>query len=226
MTSIFVISDLHGHWTAVKKFAKVIQDENPDILLICGDLTHFGNTEEAKNILKHICMVENVYFVPGNCDPYELLTIEKVEHAINIHLRAINISNITIVGLGGSPYSPFNTSIEWDDNQMCQQFNKIIENNKIKGNLLILCTHTPPFNTNIDLTFSNIHIGSRAVRDAIEIHKPILGLHGHVHESAGFDYIDKTFILNPGPGARGNYSIVEIESRTVASYKMKNLLKI
>jgi Icc-related predicted phosphoesterase len=36
------------------------------------------------------------------------------------------------------------------------------------------------------------------VRAAIERHQPIVSLHGHVHESAGFRRIGDTLAVNPG----------------------------
>ena len=41
-------------------------------------------------------------------------------------------------------------------------------------------------------------VGSSAVRDAIERHQPMLGLHGHIHESRGDASIGRTVSLNPG----------------------------
>jgi Icc-related predicted phosphoesterase len=40
--------------------------------------------------------------------------------------------------------------------------------------------------------------GSQAVRDAIEKHQPMLGLHGHIHESQGVIKIGRTTCINPG----------------------------
>ena len=40
--------------------------------------------------------------------------------------------------------------------------------------------------------------GSSAVRAAIEKHQPLLGLHGHIHESPGVVKVGKTLCLNPG----------------------------
>src|SRR5260221_13003071 len=40
--------------------------------------------------------------------------------------------------------------------------------------------------------------GSRAVRDAIEKYQPLLGLHGHIHESAGAIKLGRTLCINPG----------------------------
>jgi Icc-related predicted phosphoesterase len=41
-------------------------------------------------------------------------------------------------------------------------------------------------------------VGSTAVREAIERQRPLLGLHGHVHESAGVEKIGRTVCINPG----------------------------
>jgi Icc-related predicted phosphoesterase len=43
-----------------------------------------------------------------------------------------------------------------------------------------------------------IHVGSRAVAKMIEKYQPLLGLHGHIHESRGAQKIRKTTIINPG----------------------------
>jgi Icc-related predicted phosphoesterase len=40
--------------------------------------------------------------------------------------------------------------------------------------------------------------GSRAVRDAIERHQPLVGLHGHIHESGGRFRLGRTQCFNPG----------------------------
>jgi Icc-related predicted phosphoesterase len=73
--------------------------------------------------------------------------------------------------------------------------------------------HAPPFNTSIDLApqldknmrlvggldgVKFVHVGSKGVRNAIEKYQPVLGLHGHIHESSGFEKIGKTICLNPG----------------------------
>jgi len=42
------------------------------------------------------------------------------------------------------------------------------------------------------------HVGSVAVMNAIKKHQPLLGLHGHIHESRGSTKIGRTLCLNPG----------------------------
>jgi len=77
----------------------------------------------------------------------------------------------------------------------------------------IFNTHVPPIDSGLDLCqkldenlkpiFSGgqpvmFGAGSRALRDTIEKHQPILGLHGHIHESKGSVKIGRTLCLNPG----------------------------
>lgn len=74
--------------------------------------------------------------------------------------------------------------------------------------------HVPPFNTPLDLAprldpglvkvmgpggeAEMVHVGSTAVRAALERHRPLLGLHGHIHESKGSVSLGRTLSLNPG----------------------------
>jgi len=48
---------------------------------------------------------------------------------------------------------------------------------------IIWCFHDPPYDTNLDVVHSGRHVGSRAIRNAIEKHKPYITFHGHIHET-------------------------------------------
>jgi Icc-related predicted phosphoesterase len=43
-----------------------------------------------------------------------------------------------------------------------------------------------------------VHVGSSAVRAALRRDQPLLGLHGHIHESRGTFQIGRTMVINPG----------------------------
>ena len=53
--------------------------------------------------------------------------------------------------------------------------------------------------------------GSEKIRQWIENYKPFLVVTGHIHESAGIDYIGKTPIINPGALCEGKYATVEVQ---------------
>lgn len=63
--------------------------------------------------------------------------------------------------------------------------------------------HSPPYNTNLDLLYSKEHVGSLAIRMAIEGYQPLLTLHGHIHETVDVsgqfvDRLGDTICASPG----------------------------
>ncbi len=78
----------------------------------------------------------------------------------------------------------------------------------------ILNAHVPPAGTALDLAprldasltkvmapggeTEMVHVGSTAVRAALERYQPMLGLHGHIHESRGSVKIGRTLAMNCG----------------------------
>lgn len=65
--------------------------------------------------------------------------------------------------------------------------------------------HAPPFGTKLDMISSNVHVGSKSIRKFIEKNKPLLTLHGHIHETVDvsgsyLDIVGKTTCA-----AVGNY---------------------
>ena len=69
--------------------------------------------------------------------------------------------------------------------------------------------HVPPHGFSLDLcpkldenltmaAEEKIHAGSLGAKRLIEERQPLLGLHGHIHESRGAQKIGRTLIINPG----------------------------
>lgn len=95
-----------------------------------------------------------------------------------------------------------------------------------RGRPTILLAHCPPRDTAIDVLYDGRKVGSRAVREAIERHAPVLGLHGHIHESPsmpGGSWIDRigaTIVVNPGSshhdGERALLHLVSFDTDDVA----------
>jgi len=64
-------------------------------------------------------------------------------------------------------------------------------------------------------------VGSRAVRRVIEEVQPLLGLHGHIHESPGFRKLGRTLCVNVGSEyAEGilRAAIINLERGKVKGY--------
>ena len=65
--------------------------------------------------------------------------------------------------------------------------------------------------------------GSTAVRAILEETQPLLGLHGHIHESAGIRRLGRTIAINPGSDyATGalNGALVTLERDKVAAHQL------
>lgn len=98
--------------------------------------------------------------------------------------------------------------------------------------------HVPPYDSGLDLAPALTDdlrviteggealmtpVGSRAVRALIERHRPVLGLHGHIHESRAVAEIGPTLCINPG-SAYGegviDGAIVELRDGRVVSHQL------
>lgn len=68
---------------------------------------------------------------------------------------------------------------------------------------VILICHMPPSGLGLDVCFDDRQVGSPAVRDYIAARKPLLALHGHIHESprmtgTWMDRIGDSVCVQPG----------------------------
>jgi Icc-related predicted phosphoesterase len=75
---------------------------------------------------------------------------------------------------------------------------------------LVLVAHQPPYDTSADLLPNGIHVGSHALRTFIDCCQPACCLAGHIHEAASRGRSGSTLIVNPGPFAKGMFSLVEL----------------
>jgi hypothetical protein len=65
--------------------------------------------------------------------------------------------------------------------------------------------------------------GSQSVRKAIEDYQPLLGLHGHIHESMSVAKIGRTTCINPGSEygeGRLRGCLINLSAGQVESYQM------
>jgi Icc-related predicted phosphoesterase len=94
--------------------------------------------------------------------------------------------------------------------------------------------HVPPYDSRLDdapeldeklqIKYAGtklVPVGSTAVRRNIEKYQPLLGLHGHIHESKGHCKIGRTVCLNPGSTYTDGVLqglVVEIDSKGVKTF--------
>ncbi|MCC7558510.1 MAG: metallophosphoesterase family protein [Methanobacteriaceae archaeon] len=206
---ILAVSDLHGKGCQI--IADYIKKHPVDLIVIAGDITHFGPLELAEDILNDLCSCEvPVVAVPGNCDPPGIHSKIDNSRAINIHGKSLTIKNIGICGFGGSNPTPFDTPLEFDEIEIYNELNKVM--GQIKGHdLVILVTHAPPHGTKVDQLNSGDYAGSESLRKIIEQYKPDINICGHIHEAKAVDKIGNTILVNPGELSEGFASLIDIK---------------
>ncbi len=203
-----------------REVAAEAKDLRVDIVVVCGDITHFGSVQEAKALLKPLVKLRlPVLFVPGNCDPPSLTGVD-IEGAHCIHGSSEAYENATFVGVGGGLVSPFYTPFEITDEQLEEVLNRGFEH-AAERRWLVVVSHHPPKDTKLDTVYSGEHIGSSALRQFIEKNKPSIVFCGHVHEATGIDKIGNTLIVNPGPARHGRYALADFDEKI--EVKLKSL---
>jgi Icc-related predicted phosphoesterase len=150
---------------------------------------------------------------PGNDDPMDadavLAAHERVECP---ELELCDLGPVTMASLGVVPTTPWNTERECTEDELGKQIAAMLDQVP-EDRPCILNLHCPPYASGLDDAPelddtlkpvirggrpSIIPVGSHAVRDAIKRYQPVVGLHGHIHESRGAQKIGRTLCVNPG----------------------------
>ncbi len=203
---VLVISDIHGSDWGVRQIHSWIDELAPDLLIACGDITHFGPVSFARDLLEDLSV--RTLAVPGNCDPVAITELFD-ELGVNLHKKKVRIQNETFIGFGGSNPTPFDTLFEVPDQTISEHLSEVMEPDSI------LVTHAPPFGI-LDAAGPSEHVGSRAVRKVIDDFKPKLALFGHIHEARGVEKNETTFV-NPGSARRGFGAFIELKENVTAT---------
>jgi len=155
-----------------------------------------------------------VIVCPGN-DDRTLVddVIEEHKEIINAEGKVINVDDMhEMVSTGWVNPSPWKTAREEEDDKLEVRLEKYISQLKDLSSA-IFNFHAPPYESKLDEaplldkdlnpiiqggSVVMVPVGSQAVRKMIEKYQPLLGLHGHIHESAGSIKIGRTYCVNPG----------------------------
>jgi Icc-related predicted phosphoesterase len=208
---ILQVSDIHGSLEAVEKISRKAGEVNADLIVIAGDITHFGGPSTALKILEKISKSSlPTFFVSGNCDSPELLSWQPEGlNAYNLHGRLREFSGYFFAGVGGGS-GKFGTLTELEEDG----FEDVLRGFRGKSDRLILVAHSPPYGTGADYTGMK-HIGSISVKRFVEEVGPLLVCAGHAHEGRSITRLGSAVIVNAGPAKDGFCAIIEVEDSSV-----------
>jgi len=150
---------------------------------------------------------------PGNDDPLEIDAVLRAAPRIESPERELcDLGPVLLASLGDVTPTPWNTEREYEEDELAERIAAMLDLVP-EGRRTVVNFHCPPYSSGLDFAPeldatlrpvlrggrpSMIPGGSRAVRDAIKKYRPVVGLHGHIHESRGAQKIGDTVCLNPG----------------------------
>jgi uncharacterized protein len=157
------------------------------------------------------------FAAPGNDDAFFVDEILAESEAIELlEGRVIELDGMEMLTTGWSNETPWKTERETNEVELRSMIMSMIDRLSHPESA-IFNIHVPPHATALDQCpklDENLRpvssggnpvmtsAGSTAVRELIETHQPLLGLHGHIHEGRGVARIERTYCVNPG----SNYS--------------------
>jgi Icc-related predicted phosphoesterase len=178
------------------------------------------------------------FIQPGNDDTFQIDDIlSRSERVENPEGRLIELDGgFEMISTGYSNPTPWNCPRDISEEELGVRINEMIHDVRDPSRC-VFNFHCPPHDSELDTApllddklnviikqgqMQTAPVGSKAVRAAIEAHGPLLGLHGHIHESRGVFNIGRTTCINPGSEytegiLRG--VIVILEGTRVKSYQ-------
>jgi len=177
------------------------------------------------------------FITPGNDDRLDIDPLfERIKRVVNPEGKVVRVDERhEMISTGYANVTPWNCPRDVSEEELARKIESMALEVKDMTNC-IFNFHCPPFDSGIDSapkldkelkvtvkdgSLSVVPVGSKAIRSAIEKYQPLLGLHGHIHESRGTGKIGRTLCFNPG----SEYSegilrgiVVNIENGRVKGY--------
>ncbi len=202
-----VLSDVHGRDRVSTWALRLAKEHGVDAYLVLGDITHFGPASWASEFLSRLD--RPVFAVPGNCDP-PLVCDEIERSATLLHARKLVVEGETLIGLGGSNPTIFETPFEMEEDEIESALRPLMEPSAV------MVLHTPPQGIN-DMISTGAHVGSTAILKLVDEFHPKVVLSGHIHEDRGIVERDGTLFMNPGAAKDGFSGVLEIGEKVSAA---------
>jgi Icc-related predicted phosphoesterase len=154
------------------------------------------------------------FISPGNDDVLQIDSVlSSSSYVVNPEEKVVSIDDRhEMITLGTTNHTPWHSPREVDEEELQKKIEGMAAEVK-SMKTAIFNIHVPPINTLIDQApqvdetlrvvlksgqVQMISAGSSACRASIEKYQPMLGIHGHIHESRGIVKIGKTMCANPG----------------------------
>lgn len=148
---------------------------------------------------------------PGNDDSPAIDPILDASEVIErVEGKVLDIDGHEMINSGFTNPTPWNTPRECSEEELRKKIDSmVLQVRNLENSIFQL--HAPPYGIGLDdapildkdmkpVRAGAISgpAGSKAVYEAIQQHQPLVGLHGHIHESRGVRKVGRTLCFNPG----------------------------
>jgi len=152
---------------------------------------------------------KQIIVAPGNDDQeYIDQVLRESEVILMAEGRVLDIDGHEMLSSGWSNPTPWHTPRECSEEELRNKIETMTPHIK-NFETSIFNIHVPPFGSGLDVApklkenmevdpKESSSVGSTAVLELIKKHQPMIGLHGHIHESRGRRQIGRTVCVNPG----------------------------
>ncbi len=182
---------------------------------------------------------KRLFFMLGNDDPAELGSLlDDAPWGTHDEGKVVMLDDDhEMISLGYSNITPWRSHREMTEADLSAALGDLAAGLRAPERAIVN-VHVPPFGSGLDeapvldenLTVQTAvgqvkfgPVGSTAVRDALLSIQPLLGLHGHIHESGGIRRLGRTIAINPGSDyGTGvlNGAIVTLEKDKVTAHQL------
>jgi Icc-related predicted phosphoesterase len=155
--------------------------------------------------------------IPGNDDPYDIdESLAASQYCTNADGAVVDIpGDLQVIGLGKSSPTPWRTPREVSEDAFREEIYSLADQARDPRRTIFLI-HCPPYGSGLDtapVLDQNLRlqasagdlmrgpVGSTGVLEAVQQVRPLLSVHGHIHESGGEKKIGPTLCVNPGSEA-------------------------
>jgi Icc-related predicted phosphoesterase len=179
------------------------------------------------------------FVMPGNDDEWDIDDVleQASDPVVSCGERVVRVDGYQMLSCAWANPTPWDSPREVPEDELAEKLEKLAA--ELDPDVpTIFNLHCPPYDSGLDLAPEltddlrvvreggeprMVPVGSVAVREFVERHRPVLGLHGHIHESRGATEIGRTLCVNPGSAyAEGilDGAVVELGGDRVVSHQL------
>ncbi len=209
---VYAVADIHGKIDRIEAVRTVIRKESPDLLVIAGDMCRFLS---PNNILTRLTGLDiPIFCVRGNSDPGRLTDLIGNHRQMTLlDPEPIQFEGMRFAGLNGTIPLPFVSKVGLNESRLFRETARYMTPNTI------LVVHPPPRGIR-DRVGGRFSAGSFHLRQFVEKHTPLMVLCGHIHEQAGFQYLNRTLVVNCAMNRQYLGAIIDCDAKGLSGVTM------